>query len=106
MEGPVEAAGAGVAVDRRVLGHQVVAALGVVVVLARLTDEDVVAGRDLRRVVEERRTVIALQQILTGSALDPVAAAVSEDGICALAGHDEVIAGAAEGSRCRWLRRS
>ena len=38
MEGPVEAGGAGVAVDGRVLGHQVVAALGVVVVLADLAD--------------------------------------------------------------------
>ena len=97
MEGPVEAACAGVAVDGRVLGHQVVAALGVVVVLARLTDEDVIAGSDLRRVVEERRTVIALQQVLTGSAFDPVVAAVAEHGIGALTGDDEVIARAAEG---------
>src|SRR4029077_18880873 len=96
MEGPVEAAGAGVAVDCRVLSHEVVAALGVVVVLARLTDEDVIAGCDLRRVVEERRTVIALQQVLTGSALDPVIAAVTEHGVGTLTGNDEVIAGAAE----------
>ena len=36
-------AGTGVAVDRRVLRHDVVATFGVVVVLADLTDEDVVA---------------------------------------------------------------
>ena len=77
--------------------HQVVAALGVVVVLARLTDEDVVAGRDLRRVVEERRTVIALQEVLTGPAFDPVVAAVAEHGVGALTGDDEVVAGAGEG---------
>ena len=65
MDGPVEAGGTGVAVDGRVLGHEVVATFGVVVVLADLTDEDVVAGSDLRRVVEERRTVVALQQVLT-----------------------------------------
>ena len=106
VEGPVEAACAGVAVDGRVLGHQVVATLGVVVVLARLTDEDVVAGSDLRRIVEERRTVIALQEILTGSAFDPVVATVAEHGVGALTGDDEVIARAGEGSRCRWRRRS
>ncbi len=78
VEGPVEAGGAGVAVDRRVLGHQVVATLGVVVVLADLTDQDFVAGSDLRRVVEERRTVVALQEVLTGSAFDPVVATVAE----------------------------
>ena len=77
--------------------HQVVAALGVVVVLAGLTDEDVVAGSDLRRVVEERRTVVALQQVLTGSALDPVVATVAEDGVGALTGDDEVVAGTGEG---------
>ena len=96
VEGPVEAGGAGVAVDRRVLGHEVVATLGVVVVLADLTDEDVVAGRDLRRVVEERRAVVALQQVLTGAALDPVVATVAEHGVGALAGDDEVVAGAGE----------
>ena len=84
VEGPVEAGGAGVAVDGRVLGHQVVATLGVVVVLADLADDDVVAGSDLRRVVEERRTVVALEQVLTGSAFDPVVATVAEHGVGAL----------------------
>ena len=92
MEGPVEAAGAGVAVDGRVLRHDVVATLGVVVVLADLADEDVVARRGLGRVVEERRTVVALEQVLPGAALDPVVAAVAEHGVGALAGDDEVVA--------------
>ncbi len=76
--------------------HDVVATLGVVVVLAGLTDEDVVARSDLRRVVEERRTVVALQQVLTGSAFDPVIAAVAEHGVGTLTGNDEVIAGTGE----------
>ena len=59
VDGPVEPAATGIAVDRRVLRHDVVAALGVVVVLTRLADEDVVAGLELRRVVEERRAVVA-----------------------------------------------
>ena len=58
---------------------------------------DFVAGSDLRRVVEERRTVIALQQVLTGSAFDPVIAAVAEHGVGALTGDDEV--GAWSGER-------
>ena len=89
-------AGAGVAVDGRVLRHDVVAALGVVVVLAGLTDEDVVARRGLRRVVEERRTVVTLQQVLPGATLDPVVATVAEHGVGALTGDDEVVAGAGE----------
>ena len=81
MERPVEAAGAGVAIDGRVLRHQVVAALGVVVVLTGLPDEDVVAGLGLRGVVEERRAVVALEQVLAGAALDPVVATVAEYGV-------------------------
>ena len=80
----------------RVLRHQVVAALGVVVVLADLADEDVVAGLCLARVVEERRAVVALEQVLAGAALDPVVAAVAEHGVGALAGDDEVVAGTGE----------
>ena len=91
VERPVEPAGAGVAVDGRVLRHEVVAALGVVVVLADLTDEDVVAGCVLAGVVEERRAVVALEQVLAGPALDPVVTAVAEHGVCALAGDDEVV---------------
>ena len=93
---PVEAGSTGVAVDGRVLGHDVVAAFGVVVVLADLTDEDVVAWRGLGGVVEERRPVIALQQVLTGSTLDPVVATVAEHGVGALTGDDEVVAGTGE----------
>ena len=96
VEGPVEAAGAGVAVDGRVLRHEVVAALGVVVVLAGLTDEDVVARRGLGGIVEERRAVVALQEVLPGAALDPVVATVAEHGVGALTGDDEVVAGTGE----------
>ena len=106
VEGPVEAGGAGVAVDRRVLGHQVVATLGVVVVLADLADHDFVAGSDLRRVVEERRAVVALQEVLTGSAFDPVVAAVAEDGVGTLTDDDEVVARAGERLVVVRVRRS
>ena len=105
VERPVEATGAGVAVDGRVLRHHVVATFGVVVVLADLTDEDVVAGCGLGGIVEERCAVVADQQVLTGAALDPVVAAVAERRVGALAGDDEVVAGAGERSRCRWRRR-
>src|SRR4051794_35386594 len=96
VERPVEPAGARVAVDRRVLLHDVVAALGVVVVLPGLADEDVVAGVRLGGVVEERRAVVALEQVLAGAALDPVVATVAEHGIGALAGVHEVVARAGE----------
>src|SRR6185503_3934256 len=96
VDRPVEAAGARVAVDRRVLLHQVVATLGVVVVLTGLADEDVVAGRRLARVVEELRAVVALEQVLSGPALDPVVTAVAEPGVRALAEVHEIVAGAAE----------
>ena len=86
----------GVAVDGGVLRHQVVAALGVVVVLADLADEDVVARRLLGGVVEERRAVVALQQVLAGTALDPVVPGVAEHGVGALTGDDEVLAGSGE----------
>ena len=96
VDGPVEPAGAGVAVDGRVLRHDVVAAFGVVVVLADLADEDVVAGSDLGRVVEERCTVVALEEVLAGATLDPVVATVTEHGVGALTGDDEVVAGTGE----------
>ena len=48
-------------------------------------------------VVEERRAVVALEQVLPGAALDPVVATVTEDGVGALSGDDEVVAGPAEG---------
>ena len=97
VEGPVEAAGTGVAVDGRVLRHEVVSALGVVVVLTDLADEDVVAGCGLGRVVEERCTVVALEQVLPRATLDPVVATVAEDGVGALTGDDEVVARTGEG---------
>ena len=58
--GPIEAAGAGVAVDPRVLQHDVVAALGVVVGSPCLTDQDVVARLRFSGVVEEGRPVVAV----------------------------------------------
>ncbi len=85
VERPVETGRAGIPVDGRVLGHHVVATLGVVVVLTGLTDEDVVAGCGFGGIVEERRAVIALQQILAGATLDPVVATVTEDGVRTLA---------------------
>ena len=96
VERPVEAAGAGVAVDGRVLRHHIVATFSVVVVLADLTDEDVVAWCDLGRIVEERRRVVTDQQVLAGATLDPVVATVAEHGVGALAGDDEVVAGTGE----------
>src|SRR6185436_5743567 len=74
-----------------------VATFGVVVVLADLADEDVVTGCGLGRVVEERRPVIALQQVLTGATLDPVVAVVAEHCVSTLTGVDEVGAWACEG---------
>ncbi len=96
VDRPVEATGAGVAVDRGVLRHDVVATFGVVVVLTDLTDEDVVARSGLGRVVEERRTVVALEQVLPGATLDPVVATVAEHRVGTLAGDDEVVAGTGE----------
>ena len=63
--------------------HDVVAALGVVVGLAAVADEDVVPG--LVRVVLERRTVVALQQVERPASppSDPVVAVVAEDGVVA-----------------------
>src|SRR5262249_39806826 len=74
----------------------VVAAFGVVVVLADLTDEDVVTGCLLGRVVEERRPVIALQQVLTRSTLDPVIATVTKGCVSALTGVEDVGLGSGE----------
>src|SRR5262249_11172561 len=96
VERPVEATGSGVAVDVSVLRHEVVAALDVVVVLAVLADHDLVTGVLLTRLVEERRAVIALEEIVAGAALAPVAAAVAEDGVGARARDDVVIARAGE----------
>ena len=97
MDRPVEPAGAGVAIDCRVLRHDVVATFGVVVVLADLTDEDVVTGSDLGRVVEERCTVVALEEVLAGATLDPVVATVTEHRVGTLPGDDEVVVRTGEG---------
>ena len=54
-------------------------------------------GSDLSGVVEERRAVVAAQQVLTGSTLDPVIATVAVGCVGALTGDDEVGAGTGEG---------
>ncbi len=91
---PVEAEHALVALDPGAGDHDVVAALGVVVVVAALADDDVVAGDP---VLLERVAVAALEQVGLGAALDPVVALVAEDGVRGVARVDDVVAAAGEG---------
>ena len=84
------------ALDAGAGDHDVVAALGVVVVVAALPDDHVVAED---RVVLEPVAVVALEQVICLAALDPVVALVAEDGVGAVAGEHEVVARAGEGLR-------
>ena len=73
----------------------VVATFHVVVVVAGLADEDVVALERCGR----RRTgrAVALEQVGLRATLHPVVTAIAEHGVDALTGDDEVVAGADEG---------
>ena len=95
MGDPVEAEHALVPLNARPGHHDVVAALGVVVVGATVSVEHVVA-RGVR-VVRERGAVVALHQVSLAAALDPVVAVVTEDGVGRVAAEDLVVARAAEG---------
>ena len=93
---PVEAGTAGDLLDTGAGETDVVAALVVVVVVAGLSDQDVVAGR-VARVLEEQVAGVALQEVGLVAALDPVVARVAEDGVEALTGDHEVVAGSGKG---------
>jgi len=90
---PVEAEHAAVPVDT-VVGHDVVAALGVVVVVAGAADEDV--GPAVRVVLEGER-VVALHEVGTVVALQPVVTLVAGQDVTGGAAADEVVAGSREG---------
>ena len=93
---PVEATHAFSALDAGADEHDVVAAFGVVVLLATPSEDDVIAG--VNWVVLERSTGVALQQVeRPAAAFDPVVALVTEHGVEVVAGEDEVVAGASEG---------
>ena len=77
---PVVTGSAGDLLDARAGDADVVAALHVVVVVAALADEDVVAGL-LGVVQEEQVAAVALQEVGLVAALLPVVAAVAEDGV-------------------------
>jgi hypothetical protein len=89
---PVEAEHAGVPVDT-VVGHDVVTALGVVVVVAGAADEDV--GPAVRVVLEGER-VVALDQVGTVVALEPVVTLVAGHDVTGGTAADQVVAGSSE----------
>ncbi|CAB4556402.1 unannotated protein [freshwater metagenome] len=95
VDGPVETECACVLLDSGPGDHDIVAALGVVVVVATVAHEHVVAGGV--QVVEERGTVVALQQVGTAAALLPVVAVVAEHRVRVVAAEDDVVPGTTEG---------
>ena len=89
MGEPVEAEHSLGALDAGAGEHDVVAALGVVVLLAAVADQDVVPSQ---RVVLERGSVVALHQVeVSEPTLEPVVAFVTEHGVIRVAGMDEVV---------------
>ena len=89
MGDPVEAVDTVVALDARTGDHDVVSTLGVIVVLAAVTDQDIVAR--IVDVVEERSAAVTLQQVVGVAAFFPVVSASSEDRVRAVACKHQVI---------------
>ena len=93
--GPVESEHALGSLNSRAHEHDVVAALGVVILLAAVSVDDVVTAG---RVVLEGLAGVALKQVEGAEAsLDPIVAIVTENGVHVVAGEDEVVATSREG---------
>ena len=90
---PVKAPGSPALVDAGGAEHDVVARLGVVVIVA-ITNQHVVADQGAGT---ERVAVVALQKVGALAAFDPVVAGVTEDRVGPGAGEDKVVAQAGKG---------
>src|SRR5690606_13727868 len=92
VDRPVEARHAVAALDADALEHDVVAGFGVIVGVAVLAVENVVADDGG---VEHQFRVLARERIEAAAAFQPVVAGLAEQEIHTVAAHDEVVADAA-----------